>query len=71
MKLIKVKYKSILSVQDFELVNEAIVDAEHDGVRWKKITIEIGGDNYPLIRITGQRKNNYTFYIVKVIKQKR
>jgi small-conductance mechanosensitive channel len=71
MKLVKIKYKNVLSIQDFELVNEAIVNAEHDGMRWKKITIEIGDDSCPLIRIDGQRKTNYTLYIVKVIKQKR
>lgn len=53
MKLVKIKYKNVLSIQDFELVNEAIVDAEHNGMRWKKTTIEIGGDIYPLIRIEG------------------
>ena len=71
MELVKIKYKSVLSIQDFALVNEAVLNAEHDGVRWKKITMEIGGDSYPFIRIDGQRKNNYTLYIIKVIKQKR
>lgn len=71
MKLVKIKYKNVLSIQDFALVNEAILNAEYNGMRWKKTTIEIGGDIYPLIRIEGQRKNNYTLYIVKVIKQKR